>query len=84
MAGITTRCKFRCESVTPSFNTVADPKVLESEHIVLRAAYSDNPENKVWSKYTPSGMFEMSVTNPAVCGQFTVGKEYFLDITEAV
>lgn len=86
MPGFTTRCKFRCESVK-SYNdpkaTADAPDVKSYEDITLRAHYDESPENKVWSKWTPSGMFQMSVTNPAVFGRFTEGKDYYLDITEA-
>jgi len=79
MAGITTRCKFKCETVNKS-PAGGEPY----EDITLRANYDPADEtNKVWSKYTPSGMFQMSVTNPAVLGHFEVGKSYYLDITEA-
>lgn len=73
---VTTRCKFRCESVQKIDG--AEP----AENITLRASYDDSPENKVWSKYTPSGSFQMYVTNPAVLGRFVQGKDYYLDISE--
>lgn len=40
-------------------------------------------ENKKFSKHTPSGLFEMTVTNTAVLDQFEIGKEYYVDFTPA-
>lgn len=42
---------------------------------------SDCEENKVWSRYTPSGSLFLGVKNPEI--EFTVGKRYYLDIEEA-
>ncbi len=44
-------------------------------------ADGDNETNKSWSKYTPSGKIEMSVTNPAAIEMFEQGKAYFIDFT---
>ena len=41
------------------------------------------PGNEEWSKWTPSGRFEMTITNPAALDQFVVGEEYFVDIVKA-
>lgn len=46
-------------------------------------SYGDGKVNESWSKYTPSGKLEMSVTNPAAIDAFEVGKPYFLDFTSA-
>ncbi len=35
-----------------------------------------------WSKYTPNGKLEIDITNDALYGSLTPGKQYFLDITE--
>jgi len=55
---------------------------------ILRFApvYSDNPEseNYTWSKYTPAGHMEMSVTNPAAFEQFEENKEYILTFAESI
>lgn len=41
-------------------------------------------ENESWSKYTPSGNIEINITNPEAYNQFTVGKSYYINFTEAV
>jgi hypothetical protein len=46
--------------------------------------YDDgDPENKTWSKYTPSGEVRLFVTNPDAIAQFEIGKSYYLDFTLA-
>lgn len=37
------------------------------------------PEDQRFSKYTPSGSFEMIVDNPAALEQFKFGECYYLD-----
>ena len=45
--------------------------------------YGDGKDNESWSKYTPSGKIEMSVTNAAAIALFEPGKAYFIDISSA-
>ena len=54
----------------------------EQRKIVLMAV-TRGEENKEWSKYTPNGRLELSIKNPAASEFFEIGKEYFVDITEA-
>jgi len=72
---MTTRCKFKCDSVTQHQNN--------QRSVVFFPVYSDVEvsENKKFWQYTPSGKFEMGYINENV--NFEVGKEYYLDITEA-
>ena len=44
--------------------------------------YDDNDENKSFSKYTPSGSFEMMITNEALFGNFKPDEEYYFDLTK--
>jgi hypothetical protein len=43
--------------------------------------YGDGKDNESWSKYTPSGKIEMSITNPAAIDKLEKGKAYFVDFT---
>jgi len=75
------RAKFRCQLInhlaTGSANDVA-------AHITLFPVYEDGSgENASWSKYTPNGKMEMTVTNPAAIAAFEMGKAYYLDFTPA-
>ena len=41
------------------------------------------PENESFNMYTPSGNLELGITNPNAFGFFEVGKQYYLDFSEA-
>lgn len=47
----------------------------------LQPVYGDCPENKEWSRWTPSGEVTMQITNPAAVGRFELGKAYWVDFT---
>lgn len=53
-------------------------KVRGQETVVLQPVYSEKEgsNNLSWSKYTPSGKLEMTITNEAIFGQFVPGQEY--------
>lgn len=65
------RAKFKCISVTSTEN---------SEVINLKVVTNDRDENKEWSKYTPDGSLNMTVTNPLAFGEFKAGEEYLITI----
>lgn len=43
--------------------------------------YDGTDENAVFTKFTPSGSFEMHVQNEALFGFFKPGDDYYLDLT---
>lgn len=49
--------------------------------IEMQPVYGEGNED--WSKYTPSGKLEMTVTNPAAIDQFELGGEYLLTFERA-
>lgn len=68
-------CKFRCESVT---------KTTYGETPKLVAQYDqDLEEDRRFSKATPSGTLEASISNENVFGFFQPGKCYYLTVTPA-
>lgn len=69
------RAKFRCDVVLPGYGE-------GTVDVKFDAVIGDSDENKVWSKWTPSGMLTMHISNPNLLDHFEVGKEYFLDIIE--
>jgi hypothetical protein len=77
------RAKFRCTEKTSRTSTggygPTPPQPVDTEEVKLQAVMGD--ENKEWSKWTPSGLLTMSITNPEALAQFEVGKDYFLDFT---
>jgi hypothetical protein len=74
----TVRAKFKCER--------AEKQPLDNGHQVsvrFDAVINDSPENKEWSKWTPSGQLQMTISNENLVDHFIQGQEYFLDIKEA-
>jgi len=53
------------------------------EEVRLSPVTDGSEEDNTFSKYTPSGLLELSITNENVFGFFEVGKKYYLDITPA-
>lgn len=74
--------KMRCTWNQPTqWSTEESPA-----HIVrFVPVYSDDPEhpNHQWSKYTPSGSLELSITNPPAFDAFEVNAEYLLTFEKA-
>jgi hypothetical protein len=71
---MTVKAKFKCESVT---------KFGAQEDVKLTPVTGGSDENKSFSKYTPSGKLELSITNEALFGHFQPGQEYYLEINAA-
>lgn len=65
------RAKFRCVSITESVD--------DSKHYTFQAV-TTGEENKLWSKRTPLGKVEISITIPNA-QVFLKDKEYYLDFT---
>lgn len=75
------RAKFRCQSVQHILTNSPG----EAAAVLVFAPVFDNGDgtNKQWSKYTPNGKLEMTVTNPDAIAKFELGKSYFLDFSPA-
>ena len=71
----TTRCMFECEMITKYPD--------DYEKVNLRAQYNTHiPMEKRFAEASPSGSFEIFITNPNVYGFFKPGTKYYLDIQE--
>jgi hypothetical protein len=68
------RAKFKVDSVN---------QTEDYAHVILRAVTSGSEENKTFWKYTPSGVIDMSITNPAAVAQFVEGQAYYVDFSIA-
>lgn len=68
------RAKFRCQQIVVS----------ETSQTITLGAVESGAGNADWSKWTPSGKLEFTVTNPAVFGFYVPGKSYYIDMTEFV
>lgn len=51
--------------------------------VKLAAVSATSEENMDWSKWTPSGKIEMSITNPDAFNQFAAGDDFYLTFTKA-
>lgn len=40
-------------------------------------------ENNSYAKWSPSGLLQLQVANPALIGKFEVGQEFYIDFTLA-
>lgn len=70
------RAKFRCNSITIHEG--------DTREYSFSAVYGkDGTDNAQWSKWTPNGSLKMTINNPACFDKFEVGKEYYLDFTQA-
>lgn len=69
------RCKFKCTQVTEFEGGY--------KKYDLQPVFSNDPnhENKKFWDSSPSGQFNVTVKNPNV--SMTVGREYYIDVTEA-
>jgi hypothetical protein len=72
------RARFKCYSVTHDSG--------KNEIVVLQAAYGtrDANDNVQWSKYTPNGKLEMTISQDGAQNQFVPGLDYYLDIAPVV
>jgi hypothetical protein len=76
------RAKFYVASVT-KFGSCHDGKAqTNSINVVCHPVTNGCEENKSFSKWTPSGKLELSITNPDVFDFFKEGSEIYLDISQ--
>ena len=75
------RAKMSVDSVLSACDYLGDK---QSEHIKLRAVYGqEGSSNAQWSKWTPNGSLELSITNPDAWGKVLPGQFFFIDISLA-
>jgi hypothetical protein len=51
------------------------------EEVCLSAVYSNEGANKQWSKWTPSGRFDFTISNPDAMGKLLPGQFVFADLS---
>lgn len=77
----TVRAKFKCTKITQSEGGDKENPVLYSaEFAPVFGTAGESEENKQFWKWTPSGKLELNTIKQM---PFEVGKQYYLDITEA-
>lgn len=68
--------KMRCYTITKDDHG--------NETVNLQAVTGkDGTANAQWSKWTPSGRLDLTITNPPAQGQIEPGKEYLVTIASA-
>ncbi len=72
------RAKFFVASVENT--TDVDGKIL-SQAVRLYPVYGETGENKEFWEATPTGLVEMTITNPRAFDRFAQGKSYYIDFT---
>ena len=63
--------------------TVENAQDIDGYKISMTAVTTGSPENDNFFKYTPGGNLTLVTVSAAAADQLTVGKQYYLDITEA-
>lgn len=74
----TLRCKLHVTEVLASKDNNG---AIEQERVKLQAVINNTPENKEWSRWTPSATFEIWINNPEAFGKLSRGHEFFVDFT---
>lgn len=79
---VVTRCKMRVSEVTRSISAAGET---ESERVKLTAVYANDPQNvnAQWSRWTPNGSIDITISNPAAMGKLSKGHEFYVDFTPA-
>lgn len=76
----------RPAGVTAKFTVASVEDFGAHRKVKLTPVYSNDPKspNYSWSKWTPSGSIELTITNPLAYEQFKPGKTYFVDFQQEV
>lgn len=82
------RAKFRCNVISAPHNNTrwnddGTSEQVESVDIQLYPVVGGSEENKKFYTNTPGGSILLNVVNPEAAKQFEIGKEYYVDFTEA-
>lgn len=72
------RAKMRCDSLEASIDSSQEPN---GGTVRLNPVVNGSEENKRFFKYTPGGTLVLSTINQAAFSQFTLGSEYYVDVT---
>lgn len=78
------RAKMRLFHITPTHND-KDETVQELLHFhaVSASKYPEDgsDENNTYAKFSPSGLIQLMVANPALIGEYVIGTEHYIDFT---
>ena len=82
------RAKFVVSKYETSLNQLRSVSGAAQEREELRtvhltAVFDGSPENKTFFKWTPNGRIEIGMLNQAAWEQFPLGREVYVDFTDA-
>lgn len=72
------RAKFECKA------KAARPQEYGGYNIVLQPVVGGSEENDSFFKLTPGGNVDLAVVSEEAAAEFEVGKQFYVDFTEAV
>ena len=84
------RAKVRVINVSPSLVAASPGVALAPQQTIVavpvrpKEAYpaDGSDENNSYAKWSPSGRFELSITNPALSNRIKEGDEFYVDFTK--
>lgn len=79
----TMRAKMKVSGITQYGNPVSSEALAFTAVAANEYPADGSDENNTFAKWTPSAGLTMSITNPALLGQFKIGDTYYLDFTPA-
>ena len=82
------RAKCRITEVAQTTNVYTRPDgtaPIETVRVTLQPVYGagEDDANAQWSKWTPSGQLQLTVTNPVIFPMLVVGRLFFVDFIAA-
>lgn len=80
------RAKFKCNVIERRDNGTVNGKAQELVTLVLNPVYHNGDpkhENTKFWNASPGGELRLNCVNAAAVAQFELGKEYYLDFTQA-
>ena len=75
------RAKFKVNAIEKNPDDGTD--AANCARVEMSPVFGDeNPENKLFYKWTPGGAISLSLVSPDTAAQFEIGKYYYVDFTE--
>ena len=78
------RCKFYVTSIAHNHvHQYPGTELASCVNVTLQPIWEENGPNRKWSKMTPNGQIQMTITNPEASDIFELGKVYTVDFARA-
>jgi hypothetical protein len=78
------RAKLQVTAVIPH-DTTGHHQTVKMSPVCGNQPFGPNGESEdnTFARYSPSGSFELTITNPELANKFKVGQKFYADFTEA-